>query len=212
MAYKKIDIKKTIEDIDLSEEEVQDRDYIYKKIYFEFIDPYPYILNHSLPLVQIWYYFLYFILLFLSFLKLLIIKPIKTIKNFFVNKTVTKGVENNPDVCSMDENNECIDFEEDKEEDEYILKTISKYYSHRESVKTAKQLIELNYNIPFSKKLSNYFRIKLREEYIATKYPYLKNQVKIIFTVPKIVKDIIFLHEYIINKIKNVIISLKIKK
>jgi len=178
--------------------------YIYKKIYYEFIDPYPYVLQHPVPIIRLWYYFLYFLLLIGNFFKMFILNPIKTIKKFFIRKTKTTGVERNTDVCSLNpETNNIVDFLRDKEKKEVIIKTESFYFSHKESEQILKELLEAGFKIPFVKSLSEFFRIKIRIEYILNPTKQKKNEVKILYTFPKTVMDVLNFEKSIKEKIKN---------
>jgi len=187
--------------------------FIYKKIYYEFIDPYPYILQHPIPIIRLWYYFLYFLLFFGKFFTLLIVNPIRTIKNFFVKKTSVPGAENNIDVASLEPNlNKIVDFSKDKEKNEIIIKTESFYFSYQKSKIILKELLNYGFNIPFLNKLSDFFRIKLRVEYILNPLEEKKNEVTILYTFPKAAMDILNFENQIKNKIKNGIIFLKNRK
>ena len=187
---------------DLEQFNIKERKFIYKKLYYEFIDPYPYILNHPVPLTKMFYYLLYFLLLFLNLFKFLILKPFQTIKNLFIKKTTSVGVEENTETCSLSKDNQCVDFKEDKEEGELIIKTESFYFSHKDSLKITKQLMDKGYNIIFLNTLSDYFRIKLRIEYIINPKKQKENKIDILFTTTKIALDIINFEKTIIKKIK----------
>ena len=178
--------------------------FVYKKIYYEFIDPYPYVLQHPVPIIRLWYYFLYFSLLIGTFFKLLILNPIKTIKNFFIKKTVVNGIEKNTDVCSLDpKENTVVDFQNDKEKKEIIIKTESFYFSHKESESILKELINNEFEIPFIDKLSEFFKIKMRIEYILNSSVQKTNEIKILYTFSKTVMDILNFEKRIKEKIKN---------
>ena len=187
---------------DLEQFNIKEGKFIYKKLYYEFIDPYPYILNHPVPLTKMFYYLLYFILLFLIFFKFLIFKPFQTIKNLFIKKTTSVGVEENTETCSLSKDNQCVDFEEDKEKGELVIKTESFYFSHKDSLKITKQLINKGYNIIFIDTLSDYFRIKLRIEYIVNPKIEKNDNIEILFTTTKIALDIINFEKNILKKIK----------
>jgi len=186
--------------------------FIYKKIYYEFIDPYPYILQHPIPIIRLWYYFLYFLLFFGKFFTLLIINPVKTIKNFFVKKTSISGIEKNIDVSSLEPNSNFImDFSKNKEKNEIVIKTESFYFNNQESKQILKDLINCDFKVPFLNKLSDFFRIKLRVEYILNPLKKKTNEVTILYTFPKVAMDLLNFENKLKNKIKNAIIKDKKK-